>query len=438
MSDKIKKISAREILDSRGNPTVEATVWLEDATTGTAKVPSGASTGTHEAVELRDGDKSRYGGKGVLKAISNIETEIADALIGMSTTDQRAVDDLMRKVDGTENKSRLGGNAILAVSMAATRAAAKHTGMELYEYIGTLFGHSKDQLILPTPMINVLNGGKHAIKSSDFQEYMIMPVGAPSLTEAVRWGSEIFHTLADVIKQMGFSTTVGDEGGFAPALGENDDDPPFIIHTMHDPSLTSNEEAIALLDQVIRKAGYKIGEDVVIAIDSAASEFLENGKYHLKTEDRNVTSGDLLDIYEDWVNKYPIRLIEDPFAEDDWDAHVAMMKRMGDRVQIVGDDLLVTNVKRLAKAIELEACNSILIKLNQIGTVSESIDAIKMAQDAGMKAVVSHRSGETEDTFIADFVVGSGVGQIKTGSMSRSERVAKYNRLMKIEQQLSH
>ncbi|PIR63959.1 MAG: phosphopyruvate hydratase [Candidatus Pacebacteria bacterium CG_4_9_14_3_um_filter_40_12] len=414
---KITKVWAQELLDSRGNPTVEATVVLEDGTVARAAVPSGASTGSHEALELRDGDLSRFGGQGVLKAVANVDTIISPALIGMECTDQRAIDEKMIELDGTETKSKLGANAILAVSMAVVKAAAASVGIPLYQYVARMFGRSEEEYVLPIPMMNVLNGGKHAIGSSDMQEYMIMPVGAPSVAEAVRWGAEVFHILGKMLKEKGFQTTVGDEGGYAP-------------------SLSGNEEPLELIIAAIKKAGYRPGEDIAIAQDPAASEFYEDGKYQLKTENRALSSEEMVDLYAGWIEKYPIVSLEDGFAEDDWSGFSAQMQRMGNRIQIVGDDLFVTNMQRLQKGIDESSANSILIKLNQIGSVTETIDAINLAHANNMTAIVSHRSGETEDTFIADFVVGAGTGQIKTGSLSRSERVAKYNQLMRIEKEL--
>ena len=415
----IAKIWAQEILDSRGNPTVEATVVLEDGTTASAAVPSGASTGTHEALELRDGDTSRYGGKGVLKAVQNVDNAIAPALVGMDVTNQRILDQKMLELDGTETKSNLGANAILAVSMATVKAAAKTLGIPTYQYVARLFGRSEVEYVLPIPMMNVLNGGKHALGSTDMQEYMIMPIGASSVAEAVRWGAEVFHTLGAMLKERGFQTTVGDEGGYAP-------------------SLKRNEEPLELIIAAIEKSGYKPGEQVALAQDPAASEFYENGAYQLKTESRSLSSAEMVALYQDWIQKYPIVSIEDGFAEDDWEGFAAQTAAMGEQVQVVGDDLFVTNPARLQKGIDQSAANSILVKLNQIGTVSETIDAINLARENGFTAVVSHRSGETEDTFIADFVVGAGTGQIKTGSLSRSERIAKYNQLLRIEKELGN
>lgn len=414
---KITNVFAQEILDSRGNPTVEATVVLENGMQATSAVPSGASTGSHEALELRDGDKSRYMGKGVLQAVENVNTVIASALLNMDVTDQVVIDGKMLELDGTETKSNLGANAVLSVSMACVKAAALSLNIPVYQYVARLFGNSETEYVLPIPMMNVLNGGKHAVGSTDMQEYMIMPVGAPSIAEAVRWGAEVFHTLGKMLKEKGFQTTVGDEGGYAP-------------------SLKRNEEPLEIIMKAIKTAGYKPGEQIAIAQDPAASEFYHDGKYKLTTEGRALTSQEMIVLYASWIEKYPIVSIEDGFAEDDWDGFVAQTKEMGQRIQIVGDDLFVTNIERLQKGIDLKAGNSILIKLNQIGTVSETVAAIKLAKAHSMTAIVSHRSGETEDSFIADFVVGAGTGQIKTGSLSRSERVAKYNQLMRIEREL--
>jgi len=415
MSSIIKKIHAREVLDSRGNPTVEVEVYT-DTHSASAIVPSGASTGIHEAVELRDGDKSRYGGKGVLKAVENVNTKIAPEFIGADCRNQREIDQRMIDMDGTPNKGNFGANAILGVSLAASRVAAKVEGIPYYQYLANL-GNKGEAYLVPSPMMNVLNGGKHALRSTDLQEFMIMPVGAPSFKEALRYGAETFHALKKIINERGFSTAVGDEGGFAP-------------------SLDKNEDALKLIVEAIEKAGYKPGEDICLAMDPAASEFYEDGKYNLATEGRTLTSEEMVDYYVDLVNKYPIVSIEDGLAEDDWEGFRLMTEKIGDRVQIVGDDLLVTNTERLAKAIEGKNANSILIKVNQIGTLTESIDAINMAHDAGMTAVVSHRSGETEDSTIADLVVGLQTGQIKTGSLCRSDRIAKYNQLLRIEEAL--
>lgn len=413
---KIKSIFAQEVLDSRGNPTVMATLVTEEGVEVSSMVPSGASTGAHEALELRDGGE-RYGGKGVLKAVENVNSLIAPELVGMDVTEQQAIDDKMLALDGTTTKSKLGANAILAVSMAVTRAGAEAKGLRLYEYVAELFGNGTDSFKMPVPMMNVLNGGKHALGSTDMQEYMIMPVGAPSVAEAVRWGAEVFHALGKILKAQGFQTTVGDEGGYAP-------------------SLPKNERPLELIIEAIKKAGYEPGKQIAIAQDPASTEFYVDGKYDLKTEGKKLTSEEMVELYSQWMEKYPIVSIEDGLAEDDWDGFAAMTAKVGERLQIVGDDLLVTNVERLQKAIDMKACNSILIKLNQIGSVSETIAAIKLAHENGMTAVVSHRSGETEDAFIADFVVGAGAGQIKTGSLSRSDRIAKYNRLMIIEREL--
>jgi enolase len=415
---KITNIKAQELLDSRGNPTIECTVTLENGIVASAMVPSGASTGTHEAVELRDGNEDRYLGKGVLKAVDNVNTKIAEVIVGMEVENQEEIDQAMIALDGTENKSELGANAILSVSMACTRAAALSEKIPLYEYIAKLFENPTDVFELPVPMINVLNGGKHASGASDIQEYMLMPIGASSVEEAVRWGSEVFHKLGKILKEKGYKTTVGDEGGYAPELG-------------------SNEEPLKLMVQAIEEAGYKPGEDISLAIDAAASEFYKDGKYELKADDKTLDSEQLVNIYANWVHKYPLISIEDGFAEDDWNGFKMLEDKLGEKVMNVGDDLLVTNVQRLEECIEKECANAILIKLNQIGTVSETINVIKLAESVGFNSIISHRSGETEDTFIADFAVGSAVGFIKTGSMSRSERIAKYNRLMRIERELS-
>ena len=414
---RIATITAQEILDSRGNPTVEATVTLADGSQGRASVPSGASTGSHEALELRDATESRYGGKGVLQAVRSVETIIAPALIGQEATNQSEIDRLMLDLDGTADKSKLGANAILAVSIAVVKAAAQSEKIPTYQYVARLFGRSEDTYILPIPMMNVLNGGKHALGSTDMQEYMIMPIGAPSVAEAVRWGAEVFHALASILKKRGFQTTVGDEGGFAPALKRN-------------------EEPFELMLSAIADAGYVAGTQIALAQDPAASEFYQDGRYYFKTEDRSLSSEEMIVLYQGWIEKYPIVSIEDGLAEDDWEGFTAQMRVMGDKIQIVGDDLYVTNTDRLQKGIELGASNSILIKLNQIGSVSETIAAIEKARQHNMTSVVSHRSGETEDSFLADFVVGAGTGQIKTGSLCRSERVAKYNQLMRIEKEL--
>lgn len=405
-------IYAREILDSRGNPTVEVEVVLDDGTFEKAAVPSGASTGAHEAVELRDGDKSRYGGKGVLKAVENVNDIIADAIIGMDPAEQVAIDSAMIELDGTPNKSRLGANAMLGVSLAVARAAASSAGLPLFQYIGGVNAKT-----LPVPMMNILNGGKHADNNVDIQEFMVMPVGAPTFADALRMGAEVFHSLRAVLKARGLATGVGDEGGFAP-------------------DLSSNEEAIKLIIQAIEKAGYKPGEDVAIALDPASTEFFEDGLYKLAGEGKEFTAEQMVSYYEDLVSKYPIVSIEDGFAEDDWEGWALATRRLGDRVQLVGDDLFVTNATRIRKGIEQRVANSVLIKVNQIGTLTETLDAIETAKRAGYTAVVSHRSGETEDTTIADIVVAVNAGFIKTGAPSRSERVAKYNQLLRIEELL--
>jgi len=408
----ISEIRAREILDSRGNPTVEADVFLADGTMGNAAVPSGASTGEHEAVELRDGDEARYKGKGVLKAVENVNGEIAEALANMDAANQRAVDDKMIELDGTENKARLGANAILAVSMAAARASAASIGLPLYRYLGGVSAN-----VLPVPMMNILNGGAHADNNVDFQEFMAMPVGAPSFAEALRWGAEVFHTLKGVLKLRGYNTAVGDEGGFAP-------------------SLKSNTEAIELILEAIQKAGYRPREDVAIALDPAASEFYEQGKYVFKRSDKSLkSSDDMVRFWSKWARDYPIVSLEDGLSEEDWDGWQNLTRELGGTVQLVGDDVFVTNIRILGEGIEKGIANSILIKLNQIGTVSETLDAIALARRKGYTSVISHRSGETEDTFIADLAVGTGAGQIKTGSASRTDRIAKYNRLLRIEEE---
>ena len=410
---KIQQVGAREILDSRGNPTVEAQVKLEGGATGRAAVPSGASTGEHEAVELRDGDKKRYLGKGVLKAVENVNGELADALGGMDAADQRALDRKMIELDGTENKSRLGANALLAVSMAAARAAASAHQLPLYRYLGGLGAN-----LLPVPMMNILNGGAHADNNVDFQEFMAMPVGAKSFSEALRWGVEVFHTLKGVLKKRGYNTAVGDEGGFAP-------------------SVKSNAEAIEVVLEAITAAGFKPGVQVAIALDPAASEFYQDGKYVFKKSDKSAKSSEeMVRYWSEWARQYPIVSLEDGLAEDDWKGWQMLTRELGGRIQLVGDDLFVTNVKRLRQGIEQSVGNSILIKVNQIGTVSETLDAIDLARRNGYTAVISHRSGETEDTFIADFAVATAAGQIKTGSASRTDRVAKYNQLLRIEEEL--
>ncbi|MDP9268435.1 MAG: phosphopyruvate hydratase [Acidobacteriota bacterium] len=411
----IVEITARQILDSRGNPTVEAEVILAGGVMGRAAVPSGASTGEHEAVELRDGDKHRYLGKGVLKAVSNVQAEIAPALMGMDSANQRELDDRMLELDGTENKARLGANAILAVSMAACRAAANALQMPLYRYLGGVNGN-----LLPVPMMNIINGGAHADNNVDFQEFMAMPVGAHSFSEALRMGAEVFHTLKGVLKKRGYNTSVGDEGGFAP-------------------SLKSNVEAIEVILEAITQAGYKPGEQIAIALDPATSELYKEGKgkYLFWKSDKSAkTSDEMVRYWADWVRQYPIVSLEDGLAEDDWEGWRALTQEVGSKVQLVGDDLFVTNPKRLQQGIDSGVANSILVKVNQIGTVSETLDAISLARQNGYTAVISHRSGETEDTFIADLAVGTDAGQIKTGSASRTDRICKYNQLLRIEEDL--
>jgi enolase len=409
---KIQQIKAREILDSRGNPTIEADVILNNGTIGSAMVPSGASTGAREALELRDGDKSRYLGKGVLKAVAFINTEIAQALIGFDITDLAKIDAAMITLDGTETKSRLGANAILAVSLAAAHANANGQNKPLYDTLNL-----GEKYRLPVPMMNIINGGEHANNSVDIQEFMIIPAGAPSFKEALRYGAEIFHHLKAVLEAKGLNTAVGDEGGFAP-------------------DLTSNEEAIKVILEAIEKAGYTAGKDIFIGIDAASSEFYENGTYHLASENRSLTSTEFVDYLANWVENYPIISIEDGMDEGDWDGWDLLTKKIGDKVQLVGDDLFVTNSKILAEGIDKSIANSILIKVNQIGTLSETFTAMEMANKAGYTCVMSHRSGETEDTTIADLAVATGCGQIKTGSLSRSDRLAKYNRLLRIEEAL--
>jgi enolase len=410
----IEDIVAREILDSRGNPTVEVEVLLADDSIGRAAVPSGASTGVHEALELRDGDEDRFGGKGVQKAVENVNITVAEELYGWDALDQEGIDSFLLGLDGTNNKSRLGANAILGISLAVAKAAAVALDLPLYRYLGGVSART-----LPVPMMNILNGGTHTgWQSTDFQEFMVMPFGAESFAEGLRWGAEIYHALKKVLKGRGYSTNVGDEGGFAPAL-KND------------------EEAIEAILEAIESAGYEAGEQVMIALDPAASELWEDGRYHLRIQDKTLTSDQMVSLWQDWINRYPIISLEDGLAEDDWDGWVALTAAIGDRVQVVGDDLLVTNVERLAKGIEMKAANSILIKLNQIGSLSETLAAIEMAKRAGWTAVVSHRSGETEDTTIADLAVAMNTGQIKTGAPCRSDRVAKYNQLLRIEQELA-
>jgi enolase len=411
----IISIHAREILDSRGNPTVEADVILDGGAKGRAAVPSGASTGEHEAVELRDGDMEHYLGKGVLGAVENIESILSPELTGMDASNQRLIDATMIAIDGTENKSKLGANAILAVSMACARASAEALKLPLYRYLGGV-----NACLLPTPMMNILNGGSHADSNVDFQEFMVMPVGAGTFSDALRWGTEVFHTLKGVLKKKGYNTAVGDEGGFAP-------------------SLKSNEEAVELILEAIEKAGYTPGEQIAIALDPASSEFYdkESGKYIFKKSDkRELSSAEMAAYWQSWTEKYPIISIEDGLAEDDWEGWRYLTEAIGDHIQLVGDDLFVTNTVRLQQGIEQKIANSILIKVNQIGTVSETLEAIELARRYGYTSIISHRSGETEDTFIADLAVGTGAGQIKTGSASRTDRIAKYNQLLRIEEEL--
>ncbi len=410
----ILDVYAREVLDSRGNPTVEVEVVTEEGGFGRALVPSGASTGEYEAVELRDGDKSRYLGKGVLKAVANVNDTIAPEVIGMEVTEQVAIDKMMCELDGTENKGNLGANAILGVSMAVAHAAADELGLPLYKYLGGF--NAKE---LPVPMMNIINGGEHADNSVDIQEFMILPVSATSFKEAIRMGAEVFHNLKSVLGAKGYSTAVGDEGGFAP-------------------NLKSNEEALEVIIEAIEKAGYKAGDDIMLGMDAASSEFYskESGKYELKGEGVTLTSEELVKLYADWCEKYPIITIEDGLDENDWDGHKLLTETLGDKVQLVGDDLFVTNTKKLAEGIEKGISNSILIKVNQIGTLTETFQAIEMAKEAGYTAVVSHRSGETEDATIADIAVATNAGQIKTGSASRTDRIAKYNQLLRIEDEL--
>lgn len=408
----IEDILAREILDSRGNPTVEVEVLLMGGERGVAAVPSGASTGAHEAVELRDGDKSRYGGKGVLNAVYNVNETIRENIVGLEATDQIMLDELMIELDGTPNKGSLGANAILGVSLAIAKAAAIALQQPLYRYLGGTSART-----LPVPMMNILNGGKHADNSTDMQEYMILPIGAPSFHEALRMGAEVYQSLKKVLHGRKLNTNVGDEGGFAPSLG-------------------SNREALEVIVQAIESAGYKPGVDIFLGMDPASSEFYENGKYVLAREGRTLNSSEMIDLYEQWINEYPIVSIEDGLAEDDWDGWRLLRQRLGNRIQLMGDDLFVTNTERLKRGIQEQSANSILIKLNQIGTLTETLQAIEMAKCASFTAVVSHRSGETEDTTIADLVVATNAGQIKTGAPARSERVAKYNRLLAIEEEL--
>jgi len=406
----IRRIHAREILDSRGNPTVEVSVELEDGAMGTAAVPSGASTGAHEAVELRDADPARYGGKGVLKAVENVNNRIALALTGLSALDQAALDHRLLDLDATSNKADLGANAILGVSLAVAHAAARSNGLSLYAHLG-------EGKTLPVPMFNILNGGRHAVNSTDIQEFMMVPAGLPTFHDALRCGAEVYQTLKAILQEKGYSTNVGDEGGFAP-------------------SLASNRDALELMLAAIEKAGYRPGDDCFLALDAAASEFYRDGAYVLEREGARLSSAEMVDLLAGWADAYPILSIEDGLAEDDWEGWSLLMSCVGDRVQIVGDDIFTTNPERIRRGIETRASNAVLIKLNQIGTLTETLEAIRMTQDTGWGVVISHRSGETEDTTIADLAVATGAGQIKTGAPARSERVAKYNRLLRIEEEL--
>ncbi len=412
MSTLIEEIIAREVLDSRGNPTVEVDVRLESGDVGRAIVPSGASTGAHEALELRDGDKARYGGKGVLKAVRAVNEDIAEALVGLDSADQVGLDAELIALDGTPNKSKYGANAILGVSLAAAKAAASAFGLPLYRYLGGVYAH-----VLPVPMLNIMNGGQHASNSTDFQEFMVMPVGAESFREGLRWGSEIYQSLRKLLHDRGLSTTVGDEGGFAP-------------------SLPSNEAPLQLIMEAIEKAGYRPGEQIMLAMDPAVTEIYADGKYHLKRDNRTLSTEEMVEYWVDIANRYPLISLEDGLDEDDWDGWKLLRQKLGHKVQLVGDDFLVTNVTRLRRAIDEQAANSILIKLNQIGSLTETMAAIELAQRNGMTAIVSHRSGESEDVTIADLVVATNAGQIKTGAPSRTDRVAKYNQLLRIEQEL--
>lgn len=414
---KIAKIHARQILDSRGNPTVEADVVLEDGSMGRASVPSGASTGINEALELRDADPNLYNGRSVLKAVFNINSEISNILVGKNAIDQEKIDNWMIELDGTENKSNLGANAILAVSLAVAKSVAISHKLPLYKYFNQL-SKTHNKFTLPVPIMNIINGGKHGNWGTDIQEFMIIPAGAGSFSEALRAGSEVFHSLEKVLKQNGYPTLVGDEGGFAPKLKQG------------------NEEAFYLISEAVQKAGYKLGEDIVFGIDAAASEFFVSGQYRLISEKKSFSPGELITWYEKLIRKYPIMSIEDGLEQQDWDGWVELTKKLGGSIQLVGDDLLVTNVKFIDKAIQKKACNSILVKLNQIGTLTETIKAVETAEKAGFKSIISHRSGETEDTTIAHLAVGLGTGQIKTGSLSRTDRVAKYNELLRIEEAL--
>ena len=408
----IEHIHGREVLDSRGNPTVEVEVTLEDGAFGSAIVPSGASTGEHEALELRDGDKNRYGGKGVEKAVASINDVLAQELLGSYALDQKAIDEAMLEIDGTPTKSKLGANAILGVSMAVAKAAANSVGLPLYAYMGGAYAH-----VLPVPMMNIMNGGKHAANSTDFQEFMVMPVGAPTFKEALRWGVEIYQALKKILHKKGHSTTVGDEGGFAPSLG-------------------SNQAALDVIMEAIDAAGYTAGEQIFIALDPATSEIYEDGKYKLEIEGRELSGAEMVDFWADWVDRYPIISIEDGLDENDWENWSKLVAKIGDRVQIVGDDLLVTNSERVARAIDEKSANSLLFKVNQIGSLTEALAAAQLAQRHGWTVVTSHRSGETEDNTIADLAVAMNAGQIKTGAPARSDRIAKYNQLLRIEENL--
>lgn len=408
----IERIHGREVLDSRGNPTIEVEITLEDGAFGRAIVPSGASTGEYEALELRDGDKNRYGGKGVLKAVESVNGPIAEALMGAYALNQKAIDELMLEMDGTSAKKNLGANAILGVSLAVSRAAAESVGLPLYAYLGGVHAH-----VLPVPMMNIMNGGKHATNSTDFQEFMIMPVGAATFSEALRWGVEIYHTLKGILHKKGFSTTVGDEGGFAPSLG-------------------SNQAALDVIMEAIEKAGYQPGDQIRIALDPATSELYHEGKYHLEIEGRTLTGEEMVEFWADWTSRYPIISLEDGLHEDDWGNWTKLVAAIGDRVQIVGDDLLVTNVERVERAIREKSANSLLCKVNQIGSLTEAMAASQVSQRHGWTVVTSHRSGETEDDTIADLAVAMNAGQIKTGAPARSDRVAKYNQLLRIEEEL--
>ena len=413
MTALIEDVIGREVLDSRGNPTVEVDVFLDDGSVGTAMGPSGASTGAHEAVELRDDDRDRYGGKGVLTAVRHVNEAIRPEVTGIDALDQVSLDRLLVELDGTDNKSRLGANALLGVSLATAHAAAEAAGLPLYRYLGGAGART-----LPVPLVNILNGGKHAVDSTDFQEFMIAPLGAPTFREGLRWAAETFHALGALLHERGRTTTVGDEGGYAPSLG-------------------SNEDAIAAVLTAIERAGYQPGEQIAIALDPATTELFSDGRYTLAREGRTLTSAELIDFWADWAERFPIVSIEDGLAEDDWTGWAELTARVGERIQLVGDDLLVTNTERLARGIRERAANSILVKLNQIGTLTETFEAVEMAHRAGWTAIISHRSGETEDTTIADLVVALNTGQIKTGSTSRGERTAKYNRLLRIEEELA-